>query len=60
MAKVGNDHGSEMFSEFSRLLQEIMKEFSKIATPLTRLTQKEVKFIWADKCEEHFKLFKDF
>ena len=36
-----------------------VKDFSKIAAPLTRLTQKNVKFVWTDKCEEHFQLFKD-
>ena len=36
-----------------------MKDFSKIAVPLTRLTQKNIKFVWTDKCEEHFQLLKD-
>ena len=36
-----------------------MKDFSKKATPLTRLTQKNVKFNWTDRCEEHFRLLKD-
>ena len=36
-----------------------MKDFSKIAAPLTKLTQKNVKFIWIDRCEEHFQLLKD-
>ena len=36
-----------------------MKDFSKIAAPLTRLTQKNVKFVWTDRCEEHFQLLKD-
>ena len=36
-----------------------MKDFSKIAAPLTKLTQKNVKFIWTDRCEEHFQLLKD-
>ena len=36
-----------------------MKNFSDIAAPSTRLTQKNVKFIWTDKCEEHFQLLKD-
>ena len=33
-----------------------MKDFSKITSPLARLTQKNVKFNWA---EEHFQLLKD-
>ena len=36
-----------------------MKDFSKIVAPLTRLTQKNVKFVWTDRCEEHFQLLKD-
>ena len=36
-----------------------MKEFSKIAAPLTRLTQKNVKFVWTDRCEEYFQMLKD-
>ena len=36
-----------------------MKDFSKIAAPLTKLTQKNVKFIWTDRCEEHFQLLTD-
>ena len=36
-----------------------MKDFSKIAAPLTKPTQKNVKFVWTDRCEEHFQLLKD-
>ena len=36
-----------------------MKDFSKITAPLIRLTQKNVKFIWTDRCEGHFQLLKD-
>ena len=36
-----------------------MKDFSKIATPLTKLTQKNIRFNWTDRCEEHFLLLKD-
>ena len=32
--------------------RRFVKDFSKIAAPLTRLTQKNVKFIWTDRCEE--------
>ena len=34
--------------------RRFMKDFSKIVAPLTRLTHKNVKFIWTDRCEEHF------
>ena len=36
--------------------RRFMKNFSKITMPLARLTQKNVKFNWA---EEHFQLLKD-
>ena len=36
-----------------------MKDFSKIATPLTKLTQKNVRFNWTDRGEEYFQLLKD-
>ena len=36
-----------------------MKDFSKIAAPLTKLTQKNVKLVWTDRCEGHFQLLKN-
>ena len=39
--------------------RRFVKDFSKITAPLTRLTQKNIKFIWTDRCEEHFQLLKD-
>ena len=39
--------------------RRFVKDFSKIAAPLTRLTQKNVKFNRTDWCEEHFLLLKD-
>ena len=36
-----------------------MEDFSKIVVPLTKLTQKNAKFVWTDRCEEHFQLLKD-
>ena len=35
-----------------------MKDFSKIAVPLTRLTRKNEKFEWTDKCEKSFQELK--
>ena len=34
--------------------RRFVKDFSKIAAPLIRLTLKNVKFNWIDRCEEHF------
>ena len=32
--------------------RRFVKDFSKIVTPLTRLTQNNAKFVWTNKCEE--------
>ena len=34
--------------------RRFVEDFSKIATPLARLTQKNIKFNWTGRCEEHF------
>ena len=39
--------------------RRFVKDFSKIAAPLTGLTQKNVKFVWIDRCKGHFKMLKD-
>ena len=39
--------------------RRFLKDFPRIAVPLIRLTQKNTKFVWSDKCEEHFQLLKD-
>ncbi|GJR51042.1 putative reverse transcriptase domain-containing protein [Tanacetum coccineum] len=38
--------------------QRFIKGFSKIAKPMTKLTQKKVKFVWSDKQEAAFQLLK--
>ena len=35
-----------------------IEDFSRIAAPMTRLTRKEVKFDWNDRCEEAFQELK--
>ena len=39
--------------------KRFVKDFSKIDASLTKLTQKNVKVVWTDRCEEHFQLLKD-
>ena len=39
--------------------RRFIKDFSKIATPLTRLTQKNTKFEWSQDCENSFKILKE-
>ena len=38
--------------------RRFIEDFSRIAAPLTRLTRKEVKFDWDDRCEEAFQELK--
>ena len=35
-------------------------DFSKIAQPMTKLLQKDVKFVWSPTCEEAFQALKKF
>lgn len=34
--------------------RKFIKDFSKIAVPLTNLTKKDVKFVWSEECEKSF------
>ena len=38
--------------------RRFIENFSRIAAPMTRLTWKEVKFDWDDRCEEAFQELK--
>ncbi|GJX89063.1 hypothetical protein Tco_0341077 [Tanacetum coccineum] len=38
--------------------QRFIEGFSKIAKPMTKLTQKKVKFVWGEKQETVFQLLK--
>ena len=42
------------FLRLAGYYRRFIQDFSKIATPLTNLTRKTVKFVWTDKCEESF------
>jgi hypothetical protein len=39
--------------------RKFIQDFSRIATPLTRLTKKGVQFVWDSRCEEAFKCLKE-
>ena len=39
--------------------RRFIQNFSKIAEPLTRLTRKDVKFIWSEECESSFQTLKE-
>ncbi|GJV44603.1 putative reverse transcriptase domain-containing protein [Tanacetum coccineum] len=43
---------------FMVLMNRFIEGFSKIAKPMTKLTQKKVKFVWGDKQEAAFQLLK--
>ena len=38
--------------------RRFVEDFSKIVAPLTRLTQKNIKFMWDDKCQQSFQELK--
>ena len=38
--------------------RRFIEDFSRLTTPMTRLTRKEVKFDWDDRCEEVFQELK--
>ena len=38
--------------------RRLIEDFSRLAAPMTRLTRKEVKFEWDDRCEEAFQKLK--
>ena len=42
----------------ARYYRRFIEDFSRIAAPMTRLTRKEVKFEWDDRCEEAFQELK--
>ena len=42
------------FLGLARYYRRFIEDFSRLATPMTRSTRKEVKFDWDDQCEEAF------
>ena len=36
-----------------------VQDFSKIATPMARLTQRNAEFVWSDACENSFQFLKE-
>ena len=47
------------FLGLARYYRRFVKDFSKIAKPMTSLMKKDCKFIWNDKCEEAFQTLKE-
>ena len=46
------------FLGLARYFRRFIKDFSRLAAPITRLTRKEVKFEWNDLCEKAFQELK--
>ena len=42
------------FLGFAGYYRRFIEDFSRLAAPMTRLTRKEVKFVWDDLCERAF------
>ena len=47
------------FLGFVGYYRRYIKDFSKMAYPLTSLTRKNVKFVWSQECDDAFKLLKE-
>ena len=39
--------------------RRFVKDFSKISAPITRLTRKNVPFVWTEECEANFQILKE-
>ena len=46
------------FLGFAGYYRRFVKGFSMIASPMTKLLQKNVKFEWTDKCQQSFEKLK--
>ncbi|XP_016192422.1 uncharacterized protein K02A2.6-like [Arachis ipaensis] len=46
------------FLDLSGYYRRFIEEFSRIALPMTKLTRKEVPFVWTSECEESFQTLK--
>ena len=46
------------FLGLARYYRRFVKGFSMIASPMTKLLQKNVKFEWTDKCQQSFEKLK--
>ena len=42
------------FLRLASYYRRFVQDFAKLASPLTRLTWEDVKFVWIDACEESF------
>ena len=54
LARFADDYVATDLAKVRRFIED----FSRIAAPMTRLTRKEVKYDWDDRCEEAFQELK--
>ncbi|WVZ94352.1 hypothetical protein U9M48_040252 [Paspalum notatum var. saurae] len=54
----GNRHEIRSFLGLAGYYRRFIKDFSKIAKPMTSLTKKNAKFVWGPKCEDGFRELK--
>ena len=47
------------FLGLARYYYRFVKDFSKISAPITKLTRKNVPFVWTDECEANFQILKE-
>jgi len=53
-------HQIRQFLGLASYYRRFIPDFSKIAQPMTKLLQKDVKFVWSPACEEAFQALKKF
>ncbi|KAH9303796.1 hypothetical protein KI387_008200, partial [Taxus chinensis] len=53
-----NVHEVRSFMGLAGYYRKFVKDFSKVAAPITSLQKKDKKFVWNDKCESTFKILK--
>ncbi|KAD3640990.1 hypothetical protein E3N88_30213 [Mikania micrantha] len=59
MRHVINDKGIQVDpTKVEAVMRRFIQDFSNIASPLTSLTQKNIKFVWGQKQEEAFQILK--
>jgi hypothetical protein len=53
-------HQIRQFLGLTSYYRRFIPDFSKIAHPMTKLLQKDAKFVWSSACEEAFQALKKF
>ncbi|RYE25800.1 MAG: hypothetical protein EOP45_04435 [Sphingobacteriaceae bacterium] len=54
-----NQEETKRFVAFANFYRRFIRNFSDIAVPLNKMTQKRVKFNWSDECEKAFQTLKN-